>query len=149
MVPPKGTSKAGSVNGPRPSTQIDAAKVALLEEIDICGTISQAARKVGVSYRQAWNLLEQMNRAFLKPLSEAVVGGRQGGGAVLSDVGRQVVDTYRSMQQRADAVVAKEYLALKDLLAPEVHDLNLSARNTLSGKVLSIEHGEIILGKDI
>ena len=80
----------------------------------------------------------------MKPLTQAVAGGSHGGGAVLSGMGRQVVDAYHTMLQRADAAVAKEHQALQSLLAPEVHDLNLSARNTLTGKVQSIEFGEIM-----
>ena len=63
-------------------------KADLLEAIEREGSISAAARALGMSYRRAWLLVETMNRCFSQPLVQALAGGRQGGGAQLSDEGR-------------------------------------------------------------
>lgn len=85
-----------------------------------------------------------MNRIFQEPLIRADAGGHGGGGATLSSMGQQVVQIYRAMQEKANIAVAKEHLALQLLLAPEVLDLHLSARNTLVGKVLSIDSDGVV-----
>jgi molybdate transport system regulatory protein len=127
-----------------PKTEIDAGKVALLEAIDHKGTIAEAARIVGISYRQALKLLDEMNHAFLKPLTEAVVGGSGGGGATLSAMGRQVVTAYRSMETSAEAAIETDHRALRHLLAPDDPDMDFSARTALVGKVVSLDSDEIM-----
>ncbi len=121
-----------------PHATLTVEKMGLLEAIDQCGTISEAAGKLGVSYRQALNLLGEMNRAFGHPLIDAVFGGSKGGGATLSVSGRRVLDGYRAMEEKSQAAVAREYSALLELVAQETPDLKLSARTILDGKVVSI-----------
>lgn len=72
----------------------------LLAAIDREGSISAAARSLGMSYRYAWMLVESMNHCFVEKLVEASPGGKRGGGAVLTDVGRGALVAYRTLEQR-------------------------------------------------
>ncbi len=74
-------------------------KVALLEQIDHCGSLSQAARDLGLSYRRAWNLLDDLNHAFAEPVVATVTGGARGGGARITALGRQIVERYRKVEK--------------------------------------------------
>lgn len=85
-------------------------KADLLELIDETGSISGAAKRMAMSYRRAWILVEQMNNSFKKPLVEAIIGGSGGGGARITDRGKDVLALYRRMQSELDATAA-EYLA--------------------------------------
>ena len=91
-------------------------KADLLEAIEREGSISAAARALGMSYRRAWLLVETMNRCFSQPLVQALAGGRQGGGAQLSDEGRQVLQRYRQSQARLRAVAEQDWPELAALL---------------------------------
>jgi len=73
-------------------------KVALLEAIEATGSISGAAKALGMSYRRAWMLLEATNALFTTPVADTAHGGRQGGGAALTTFGREVVMRYRSLE---------------------------------------------------
>jgi molybdate transport system regulatory protein len=70
-------------------------KVSLLEAIDRAGSLSAAARELGMSYRRAWLLLRSVNDGFREPAVELVVGGSEGGGARLTDFGRKLIEEYR------------------------------------------------------
>lgn len=83
-------------------------KVALLEEIDRHGSISAAARAMGMSYRRAWLLVEAMNTGFRRPLVSTATGGSGGGGAVLTDFGREVLRRYRAMEAKARKAIAAD-----------------------------------------
>ena len=68
-------------------------KVDLLEEIDRSGSISKAARELGLSYRRAWNLVDTMNKSFKSSLVEGSAGGKKGGGAHLTTLGKKMAKT--------------------------------------------------------
>lgn len=70
----------------------------LLEQIDVVGSLSEAARRLRFSYRRAWMLADAMNRRWPRPLVTLSTGGRRGGGARLTDLGRGVLRSYRSLQ---------------------------------------------------
>jgi molybdate transport system regulatory protein len=93
-------------------------KVELLERIERLGSISRAARHMGMSYRQAWMLVETMNRKFREPVVRTAQGGRGGGGATLTPTGRKVVARYRSMLSRVEKLVAKELRAIGAMTDP-------------------------------
>jgi len=82
-------------------------KADLLEHIDAAGSISAAARAMGMSYSRAWALVDVMNRAFKQPLVESATGGARGGGATLTGHGREVLALYRAMQATLDAAAAR------------------------------------------
>ena len=73
-------------------------KVELLEGIARTGSLSQAARAMKMSYRRAWLLLEDMNSSFDQPVAHASVGGRGGGGVVLTSFGAGLVTGYRRLE---------------------------------------------------
>ncbi len=73
-------------------------KVALLEAIDAAGSISAAARTMGMSYRRAWLLLDEMHEMFSSPVAETAHGGARGGGATLTPFGRELIARYRAME---------------------------------------------------
>lgn len=91
-------------------------KAALLEAIGDTGSIAAAARSMGMSYGRAWQLVQAMNGDFRAPLIERVAGGRGGGGAVLTELGRDALDRYRSMEAQADAAVSDALDAFTRLL---------------------------------
>lgn len=104
------------------ATAIGPGKADLLGLIDETGSISAAAREMGMSYRRAWKLVESMNAAFRDPLVEAVVGGRGGGGARVTDAGHDVLRRYRAMEDKAADSVAADLDAFGDLLDPGFAD---------------------------
>jgi molybdate transport system regulatory protein len=92
-------------------------KVALLEAIAKTGSISAAARELGMSYRRAWGLVDDMNRVLTEPAVETVVGGKRGGHAVLSPTGRKVAALYRTIERDATRHTAPAIRSLLNLIA--------------------------------
>jgi molybdate transport system regulatory protein len=80
-------------------------KADLMDAIAATGSISAAARKMGMSYRRAWMLIDVMNRCFSQPLVTTAVGGQQGGGAELTDFGNRILRTYRGIQEKAASAI--------------------------------------------
>jgi molybdate transport system regulatory protein len=91
-------------------------KAALLEVIGRTGSISAAAREMGMSYRRAWSLVDRMNADFTGPLVEKVAGGRGGGGARLSPLGQDVLARYHTIEEKAAASVETDMEAFAPLL---------------------------------
>lgn len=91
-------------------------KVALLEEIGRHGSISAAARAMEMSYRRAWLLVESMNNSFTQPLVATATGGKRGGGAELTDFGREVLRRYRDMEQKAHRAIEDELDRFAELM---------------------------------
>jgi molybdate transport system regulatory protein len=75
-------------------------KITLLEAIARTGSLSQAARDIGMSYRRAWLLIDSMNAEFDTPVINATVGGSGGGGAQLTSFGRELIQAYRNLETR-------------------------------------------------
>ena len=94
-------------------------KADLLEAIGEAGSIARAARRMGMSYRRAWLLVETMNRCFRTPLVEAARGGAGGGGARLTPLGREALTRYRTMEAKARACVADDLAEFRELLEEE------------------------------
>ena len=92
-------------------------KADLLDAIARSGSISAAAREMGMSYRRAWNLVEVMNRSFRNPLVETLTGGSGGGGAQVTELGADVLTRYRAMETKAAVAVAPEMKAFARLMA--------------------------------
>lgn len=91
-------------------------KVALLEAIRDTGSISAAGRRLGMSYRRAWLLVDAMNRAFRDPVIATSTGGREGGGTVLTATGDEVVRRYRRIEALAVEASAREIRAITRLM---------------------------------
>lgn len=95
---------------------IGSGKADLLEAIQRTGSISAAAREMGMSYRRAWDLVDTMNRCFLQPLVQTATGGSHGGGAQVTVFGLEVLRKYRDLENKANASVCSEIEALVALL---------------------------------
>jgi len=91
-------------------------KIALLEAIARDGSITAAAKELGMSYRRAWLLVATMNRSFRTPLVEAGAGGSHGGGAALSPLGQEVVERYRRIEATAAQAAAADIRGIEALL---------------------------------
>jgi molybdate transport system regulatory protein len=96
--------------------RIGPGKIALLEAIRATGSISAAARKIGMSYRRAWLLVEQINDSLQQPAVTAATGGRQGGGAALTRSGERVIELYRSIEDIARSSAKQEFRAVGKLV---------------------------------
>ena len=81
-----------------PDCAVGPGKIALLEHISSTGSLSEAARKLKMSYRRAWLLLEDLNTSFQQPVAQMSVGGRGGGGASLTPFGTDLVAAYRALE---------------------------------------------------
>jgi molybdate transport system regulatory protein len=95
-----------------PDVAIGPGKADLLEGIRETGSIAAAGRRMGMSYKRAWYLIDSMNGCFRGPLVEAVKGGPAGGGARLTALGEEVLAGYRRMQALTAAAVAAELKGL-------------------------------------
>src|SRR5215470_16589524 len=91
-------------------------KAALLEAIENTGSIAAAGRRMGMSYRRAWLLTKTMNACFREPLVDASKGGIGGGGARLTETGREVLALYRAMEDHAAAAVTLDMEKLRRLM---------------------------------
>ena len=91
-------------------------KVDLLEAIAQTGSITAAARSLGMSDRRAWLLVATMHRCFRRPVVEAAAGGRRGGGSRLTTLGNEVVRRYRRIEARAAKAGSADILGLTRLL---------------------------------
>ncbi|HEY4164919.1 MAG TPA: winged helix-turn-helix domain-containing protein [Dongiaceae bacterium] len=83
-------------------------KVRLLELIRDTGSISAASRALGMSYRRAWLLTDELNNLFGKALVEAQHGGAKGGGARLTEMGAMALEAYRRIEVAAQAALGLE-----------------------------------------
>ena len=92
-------------------------KIELLEAVRDCGSLSQAARNIGMSYRRAWLLLESINASFREPATLASTGGKGGGGVTLTRFGLALIARYRELEQDIATLASRR---LQDII-PAVH----------------------------
>ena len=92
-------------------------KATLLDIIDKTGSISAAAREMGMSYRKAWGLIDNINNDFLEPLVIKTTGGKGGGGALLSSYGREILTKYLDMEKKANVSIASDLEWFSDRLS--------------------------------
>lgn len=121
-------------------------RIALLEAVGELGSITAAAKRMGVSYRGAWDAVQALNNLFDTPLIEAAPGGRQGGTATVTERGRAVIAAFRQVQGELDAALAK---LETHLAAGPTRDLfwslgmRTSARNALRGEITAVSPGAV------
>jgi molybdate transport system regulatory protein len=96
-----------------PGLRLGPGKADLLQGIAQSGSIAAAGRRMGMSYKRAWLLVETLNAMFAEPLVVSTKGGRAGGGAELTETGRQVLERYRTIETslRASASAEIDWLA--------------------------------------
>ena len=91
-------------------------KADLLEAIAETGSISGAARRMGMSYRRAWLLVDTLNQCFSAPLVGTATGGKGGGGAQITELGREILYRYREMERKTLAATAEDMAAIRSHL---------------------------------
>jgi len=101
-----------------PDGRLGPGKVTLLENVAASGSISAAARAMNMSYKHAWDLIEEMNELFGRPLVSTQTGGKDGGGAQLTPMGQAVVTRFRAIEHAA----AKAAKAQLEALQAEIAD---------------------------
>ncbi|MCE2492284.1 MAG: LysR family transcriptional regulator [Alphaproteobacteria bacterium] len=94
-------------------------KASLIEAVGRTGSISAAARELGMSYRRAWQLIDATNKYFRQPLVETATGGRGGGGATVTSFGEEVLDRFRTIEAKAVASVDRDITEFERYLADE------------------------------
>ena len=97
-------------------------KADLLAAIGEHGSIAAAGRSMGMSYQRAWSLVDELNRCFRSPVVEVSRGGAAHGGARLTTVGREVLSTYRSVEEKAARHCETEVERFRRLAPPEGRD---------------------------
>jgi molybdate transport system regulatory protein len=96
--------------------RIGPGKITLLEAIRAKGSISAAARHLGMAYRTAWLLVEQINEAMQEPAVATATGGQRGGGASLTAVGERIIELYRTIEQLTRTSARQEFRAIAKLV---------------------------------
>jgi len=96
-----------------PEGRIGPGKIQLLENIRECGSISAAGRAMDMSYKRAWDLVDEINRICRQTAVEPQTGGKNGGGAVLTPFGISLVKRYRKIEGDAALAVRRELQALR------------------------------------
>jgi molybdate transport system regulatory protein len=113
--------KSPSTSLPSLSVRIDLAtegrigpgKIQLLENIRSCGSISAAGRAMNMSYKRAWDLVDEINHICRRAAVERQAGGKNGGGAALTPFGLSLVSRYRKIERSAESAARKELQALR------------------------------------
>jgi molybdate transport system regulatory protein len=91
-------------------------KAELLESIAATGSISESARRLGMSYRRAWLLVDTMNRCFREPVVASAAGGSGGGGAQVTAFGKRVLERFHAMKAKVDRALDPELARFSELL---------------------------------
>ncbi|MGF0536955.1 TOBE domain-containing protein [Agrobacterium sp. ES01] len=122
-------------------------RFALLDAIDETGSISAAAKQVGLSYRGAWDAVNALNNLFPRPIVTARPGGKQGGGAEVTEEGRQALSLHRRLTASIAEILSSVEAGLAAGAIPQSliwsPMMKTSARNTFHGVVTAVEHGAV------
>lgn len=127
-------------------SEVSARRLALLAGVAETGSISGAARHVGMTYKAAWDAIEAMNNLAGQPLVQSQHGGRHGGGARLTPQGERILATQRRLEAALAAVLERfrgEDGGLEDLSILRSLNMKTSARNALRGTVEDVRHGAV------
>jgi molybdate transport system regulatory protein len=121
--------------------------IRLLESIASCGSINRAAKDVGLSYKAAWEKIENLNNLSEKPLIIRQVGGSGGGGTVLTEEGRELLHRVAVLRREFAAFVGflgeRPEEALNALKMLRRFEMKVSARNVWAGAVVQVEKGVV------
>ncbi len=109
-------------------------KIDLLEGIQKSGSLSQAARDLGMSYRRAWLLVESLRSSFRQPVAVAVTGGRGGGGVTLTKFGELLIKTYRALERDMARAAARRMRVITPMVVDRAATRAASPRRPLTRK---------------
>ena len=115
-----------------PGHALGPGKIHLLEQIDETGSIRGAAAAMKMSYRRAWLLIQATEKTFGTPLVVGAAGGRRGGGASLTDLGKRVVGLYRQIEKQAGKATVRSAKALAHSRHSKLKKPQKSAKNKQS-----------------
>lgn len=122
-------------------------RIALLVKIDELGSITQAAKAVGISYKTAWEMVNQINNLAAAPLVDRATGGKGGGGTTLTTAGREVLEQFRVVQEEHRKFLKNLDQRLGDTASLYQFlrriSMKVSARNVFNGTVASIIKGAV------
>ena len=127
-------------------------RIRLLEAIDRLGSISQAAKAVPLSYKAAWDAVDDMNNVAPEPLVHRSTGGRHGGGTELTAFGRRLIAFYRALEKESQVALERLTSNLEQSGVVDVADfrqilrrmsMKTSARNQFAGPVVSLKEGVV------
>ncbi len=90
-------------------------KIDLLRKVGETGSISAAARTLGIPYKRAWLLIDSLNRGFPSPLLDTAIGGKAGGGARLTPLGEALVTAYDALEAKLNSAAHAELVAITRL----------------------------------
>ncbi len=126
----------------------DPRRIALLKQIEQTGSISQGAKNAAISYKSAWDAINEMNTLSEHPLVDRATGGKGGGGAVLTRYGQRLIQLYdllAQIQQKAfDVLSDDDNVPLDSLLAAIARfSLQTSARNQWFGTVTARDNSQV------
>ncbi|MES2056313.1 MAG: TOBE domain-containing protein [Pseudomonadota bacterium] len=155
MTVPPDQDSSGSIDGvhatitlQKPQAgRVGADRIALLRAIRRGGSISQAARDIGLSYKSAWDAVQILNNLFDRPLVLPSAGGKDGGTSLITPAGEIVLDAYDAAEAELAGTMARletelaHGLSLKPLLWGIA--MKTSARNTLRGTVTRVTPGAV------
>lgn len=128
------------------SPRISLERVALIEAVDELGSITGAAKRLGLSYKGAWDIVQALNNLFDTALIDAAPGGKAGGGATVTARGREVAAAFRRVQGEIDAALAKLESGFSGETARDLFwslGMRTSARNALRGEISHIAEGAV------
>jgi molybdate transport system regulatory protein len=109
-------------------------KIALLERMRDCGSLSQAARELDMSYRRAWQLLDSLNTSFNAPVIVTSIGGKGGGGSEITALGLALIDTYRALETDVTALAQRRFKPLRNRVAPTTKSKRAATKPKTHGK---------------
>lgn len=106
----------------------------LLQDIRERGSISRAAAAMGMGYRKAWLLIQQMQETFAGPVVSTATGGLAGGGAVLTDLGEALLSNYRAVEASSQQAAASELRTLSTMAAVDLHQRSIGKTSQKAAK---------------
>ena len=109
-------------------------KIDLLEAIHRSGSLSQAARDLGMSYRRAWLLVDSLKSSFREPVTIAETGGKGGGGVTLTQFGRQLIKSYRALERDIALIASRRLRQVAPAVIARAESRSVSPPKVLAHK---------------